>query len=33
MRIYRDNGFAVIENIAAYNLNQLFVEQVGNINS
>lgn len=31
MRIYRDNGFAVIENIAAYNLNQLFVELVGNI--
>lgn len=31
MRIYRDNGFAVIENIAAYNLNQLFVERIGNI--
>jgi hypothetical protein len=30
MRIYRDHGFAVIENIAAYNLNQLYVELVGN---
>ena len=30
MRIYRDNGFAVIENIAAYNLNQLYVELIGN---
>jgi hypothetical protein len=30
MRIYRDHGFAVIENIAAYNLNQLYVELLGN---
>jgi hypothetical protein len=30
MRIYRDQGFAVIENIAAYNLNQLHVELLGN---
>jgi len=30
MRIYRDHGFAVIENIAAYNLNQLYVEMIGN---
>ena len=30
MRIYRDHGFAVIESIAAYNLNQLYVEMIGN---
>jgi len=29
MRIYRDQGFAVIENIAAYNYNQLYVELLG----
>lgn len=31
MRIYRDQGFVIIEDIAAYNFNQLFVEMLGNI--
>jgi hypothetical protein len=31
MRIYRDQGFAILEDIAAYNYNQLFVELIGNI--
>mgnify|MGYP006344668437 CR=1 FL=1 len=31
MRIYRDQGFVILEDIAAYDYNQLFVELIGNI--
>lgn len=31
MRIYRDHGFAIIENVATYSLNQLHVELIGSI--
>lgn len=30
MRIYRDRGFVILENIAAYSVNQLVVELIGN---